>query len=95
MAWVIIGSVLSKDPSKIEESLEAYGNASHICTEIDQNYNQVEMYDMALEMNPNDAGALFFKSRVYGSWGADGEREECYGKAVKLLHKMGVRMFRI
>jgi len=29
------------------------------------------MYNMALEMNSNDAGALFFKSRVHGSWGDD------------------------
>lgn len=58
-------------------------------------YGLIEMYDMALEVNPSDAGALYFKSRVYGSWGADGEREECYSKAIELLHQMGVRMSRI
>ena len=90
LAWVIIGSVLSKDSNQIEESLRAYGNASHICTEIDHNYDQVEMYDMALEVNPNDAGALYFKSRVYGSWGADGGREECYDRAIELFGEFGV-----
>jgi len=90
LAWVIIGSILSTKPSEIEESIRAYGNAKHICTEIDQNYNQVEMYDMALEVNPNDAVALFFKSRVYGSWGTSAEKEECYNKAIDLFEGFGV-----
>ena len=90
LAWVIIGSVLSKDPIQIEESLEAYGNASHICTEIDHSYDQVEMYNMALEVNSNDAGALYFKSLVYGSSVTDGERAGCYDKAFELFGEFGV-----
>ena len=90
LAWVIIGSILSTDPSQIYDSIDAYENAHRICTEINLTYNQIEMYDMALKVNPDDASALYFKSIELGSLGTNSEADECHKKAIGIFKELGV-----
>ena len=89
MLWAKYGSVLA-NISKNVESFKAYEHANIIWSESESYEDALQMYHHALDINPDDAGAFYFKGSVLIRLNQNTEAIEFYSRAVFLLSKYGL-----
>lgn len=82
---VIKGSILSKDKSKIAESVGEYKSANRIWNKFGFHGEALEMCDDVLGINAKDVGALYFKGVALEWLGKRHDALECYKKAIPLF----------
>jgi len=85
LSLVIKGNILSKDKSKIAESVGEYKNANWIWNKFSFHDEAIEMCDDALEDNAKDVGALYFKGIALECLGKRDNALEFYKKAIPLF----------
>jgi len=87
--WAKYASVLA-NISKNAESFKAYERANSVWCESESYEDALKMYNYALDINPDDAGAFYFKGFVLSKLGQNTEAIESYSKAVSLLSDLGL-----
>ena len=87
--WAKYASVLA-NISKNAESFKAYERANLVWSESESYEDALKMYNHALDINPDDAGAFYFKGFVFSKIDQNTEAIESYSRAVSLLSDFGL-----